>query len=660
MSARQKERARLHLITAQQERKVAAYLMDLAKPIKFNTISETMLSLKLNRHNINTMISLLGIIMQSLVILCHSSVVTGNHINLHQMISSSTISTPQQQQKPVIFAENQSKVAVATNQKSLPISNDPLHLSDRDKNLAPDQAITTTENADLSTGSITEISSATHLEPLQTNHPNDLSTSQNLSLEDMSELDDNSLVAKNRKGKIRRHVGDFHDSRDWWRKLTPGKNVDSESRRAPHSDTGKKDSKGLSHGAGHNELQPPPAKSKPVAKAPKRSVYVEQPLNQNPLLTIRYQLAAIKGHEKILVTRSMRQLEQLDLKLIDSYRFCLKKKAPLFAGMLYRTRDFVTKMAKEAKHERKVLEAMTRQVQGVLRQKMTNKTLVREYRRLMATSTELPVMLRPERLENSSQENKSSTKNDNNPSPLDTEDQLEPPVAEAGLLGKTRSQTGKKVLPPTKTPGSGKVYDDIPFGKGKSSNTRKGKPTKYVVSVNEVNLKKELNKIQALIDRINASCHELDAVADDITYLLKLSSLVDKKGNLFNVKISKLDKYFNQPESDVSANLTPGQKHARRILKSPVKVFLDKYSKFANLEVMPNQINHNSTSDASLITTTTNASVENASNVSINPNNSTSLDMPDMKPIFEPVNLAYADPVDQNIGFDSVVAESEW
>lgn len=457
----------------------------------------------------------------------------------------------------------------------------------------------------------------------------------------------------------------------------------------------------------HNQHhQPPPVKGRGVFVSKKgstnmndahetnpRNVYKEQPINQNAILTLKNQLNAIRSKHKYLMTTSVNQLQQLDNKLIESYKLCFKKKMPLYAGMLYRTRDFVVRMARDVKHESNVLEAMTKQVQSVLRQRMSNKTLVREYNQIVATSTEANIsqqqlhttslesiqiqsdqqsikVVSTNRISSSSSSSGSLTKFKKE-SPFEPSDI--PYHVQDNTISQTfaeTSQTNKKIRPGGKpqSPVASKsssvdlsgVKNNFQGHEIKNLTTKRPK-LKYTVSVNEVNLKKELNKIQALIDRVNGSTYELSAVVDDIVHLFKLTS--DKKSYSFFSKTNKIDKTHNQAhtddsngpqqqQNDITATTTydhqqmASNKKNKKMLKSPIRVFLEKYGKLtmANFE-MPNG-NNNSTM--------TTSDSENSTNA---------LNQPDFKPLFDSRSFNYfessSSSLDADTGFDYISTENE-
>lgn len=393
---------------------------------------------------------------------------------------------------------------------------------------------------------------------------------------------------------------------------------------------------------------------KQSTKAPKSVVYREQPLEQNPLLTIRHQLMAIRDKHRMLMFKSVPQLMQLDQKLVDSYRLCLRRKMPLYAGMLYRTRFYVVRLANEIKQERQVLEAIAKQIQKVLRNKSTNSTLVKAYHRQLAAPTSGVSTLSPlgssratvsdqdsiaqrNFLSSSSDEsiggNESSAtsrraisvqhigkddetgfsqeqlhedkqtaaehrqnlannseriKNQDDKSQSKFKNFLRKPVGNHGLSNEDRQRHEDDVL---------------------TNGAQKTKQRFYTVNINEVNLKKELGKAQALIDRVNASSHELIAVVDDIVYLFKLTSGSSNSGKGLS---------------------TSSKRFKKMMLKSPFQLFFERHAK-------------------AMKSTTPGDGTMSNSLMQLNVNN-----MPEMKPIFDsPSFTVYKDPVDVDLGFDA-------
>lgn len=509
--------------------------------------------------------------------------------------------------------------------------------------------------AESSTGSISELIDDNYLaaadpDAHEVSSPPEVSVTK---VDDFSVAEIGSILAAkahNAAPKSKRQAYSFSEASDWWTKLSSknfnaGKTSKSDTKNSP-AEKPRSPSKGASNAPKKTISQ------NDLASDGTRTVYKEQPLSQNAILTIRNQLKAIRGKHKVLVTRSVRQLQQLDTKLIDSYKLCLKKKMPLYAGMLYRTRDFVVRMAKEVKHEREVLEAMTRQVQNVLRQKMTNRTLVRDYNRIVSTSTEASLLNDTSRVnqvkivttritttrtkkESPSQVEDSTQQVDSTVTEQSTDSTYVPPTT----TGKKNWYGGKQKPSGQHHKGSSNFTTDPPSGTKSKQQTRdrvepakKFKPIKYTVSVNEVNLKKELNKIQALIDRINGSSHELTAVVDDIVHLFKLSNydFTYRKGSSLTGKMSKIDKMYYSQLTEESGG-TAEQKRMRKMLRSPIRVFFEKYGKQPGGHPDSVVLNSNSTSVT---------------------NNSETPNLPEMKPLFDASSTVYTEPTDQELGFD--------
>lgn len=471
---------------------------------------------------------------------------------------------------------------------------------------------------------------------------------QEFKLKELDEEDDlqsvatNNLEAAHDKQTSMKYRRQVVPDADWWTKLSHNSKTSSKS-----------DDKKLATKT--KKTTPKKTSLTPKSKSTTNNVYKEQPLSQNAILTIKNQLAAIRSKHRVLVTRSIYQLYQLDNKLIDSYKLCLKKKMPLYAGMLYRTRDFVIRMGKEVNHERKVLEAMTKQVQSVLKQKMSNRTLVREYNQLVATSTE-----KPERYTESRQTLQISSidqnlkivstklvaervKKDSPAHRTDTKqaDREQSEISQVDLISTTLPSTGSRgVYASEKLVHFSKESSSISFHKsitndlethGESkkvkcqdelSQLKKPKSTRYTVHINEVNLKKELNKAQALINRINGSSYELNSVVDDIVFLYKLNDVANRKGSKSGTKSDKTNPQQIMDSMGSASDL----KRARKMLKSPSRILLEKYGKMSL--------------DEGTITSGPMPGSPNASSY------------PDFKPIFNSSSFALPEMSDQDPGFD--------
>ena len=492
--------------------------------------------------------------------------------------------------------------------------------------------------------------------------PSDSTSSINDNLIDRSEeiSDSNSLApqqaaGKQPKSKGQRQAENKQKAVDWWTKLIRDKKESSKAQSIKRGATEANDSK--------------------------PTIYKEQPLKQNPILTIRNQLAAIRAKHRLLMVKAVPQLQRLDKRLVESYKMCQKRQMHLYAGMLYRTRGFVTRMAKEVKHERQVLESWARQFQRDLRQKIANKTLVKEYNRLVVTEPTIsaseqkklstPVLGEPSRAQKSAKlrvftqtsseqisVSLSRSKKDSSQQDYDDYDGGWESPAEVGRIS-TKSDDNDDSIGATTTVAS-KSTSGEKRARGRSgttsrtsSNQRKGgqkfvrleqdqpsrpsrrpngkRPNKYyTVHINEVNLKKELNKVQALVDRINTSTTELMAVVDDIVYLFKLTTTEPNnhsKKPLLGGKASKLDTELLQQQLQQHSNSTnrmmEQRKQAKRMLKSPIRVFLEKYGA-GKLTMSP---------DLGLTITNPNGTVTNISEINMN-------NLPELKPSFDSASLA--------------------
>lgn len=450
---------------------------------------------------------------------------------------------------------------------------------------------------------------------------------------------------------------------DWWTELI------FKNKRQQVSDTKSRTDK---RGSANNDNEKP------------TSVYKEQPLSQNSILTFKNQLVAIRSKHGVLMTRAVPQLQQLDQKLVDSYKLCLKRRMPLYAGMLYRTRDFVVRMANEVKHERQVLEAMARQIQKVLRQRIANRTLVKDYNRFASSHTDLPSSAELQQLVDSNKRPdslKASINSEQTSLPVRfkddgshfVENQLDSITQHDKLnefdssAAATTSKTSEKYRPrqsstkshPTKLPVDSANIQQQQWKVETDKNdctTKKPKQTKYTVHVNEVILKSELSKTQALVDRINGSFHELMGVVDDIIYLFKLTT-ESKRGLSASGKTNKLERshatnHLSSLDGTTMMEQQQQQQHRQKKIKKmpkpPIRVFLEKQGKLtmSNFDSMYNaSALGNSNNDYP--TTTRNGTTDSNSEI-------TNMDnLPELKPLFDSSSLAaFTEPPDQELGFD--------
>lgn len=655
------------------------------EPFSSSTKLPSLDTMKRSLNGFTSNVILIFILTSQLTVLSHCSHIT-------TMISTIVASTQSSHQSPANLNDNYStdsstfsRPALADNtlelaENSSRSSSNHAHERTNTENVSEVSPTTTIKPAglseyELSTGSISELIDDNYLaadpEVHDVSQPPEISVTK---VEDISVSDINSLLmskAHSVASKSKRQAYSFSEASDWWTKLS-SKNFNTN--KGSKSDTRGLEKPKSPSKVGKGGVQHSTTKTSSYGEpAYKRTVYKEQPLSQNAILTIRNQLAAIRGKHKILVTRSVRQLQQLDTKLIESYKLCLKKKMPLYAGMLYRTRDFVVRMAKDVKHEREVLEAMTRQVQNVLRQKMTNRTLVRDYNRLVSTTTETSPIedfqrIAPVKIITTTKITTSMirTKKDSSLQQIeDSTQQADSTVTEQSMpdstfvpsnLSRSPTATGKKNWYGGRQKPSGQHHKGSPNSTADSSSSIKStkqhnrdkpepgnsakrlKPQiKYTVNVNEVNLKRELNKIQALIDRINGSSYELGAVVDDIVHLFKLtnSDFTYRKGSSLTGKMGKIDKMYYSQAADDSAGGTAEQKRMRKMLRSPIRIFFDKYARAPGGQ--PDTVvlsNRNSTTYEA-----NNSEISTAS-------------LPEMKPLFDASSSIYTEPTDHELGFD--------
>lgn len=506
---------------------------------------------------------------------------------------------------------------------------------------------------------------------------------------------DTSVVIQ-RSPKIRRHASHIQDA-NWWLHISPQKQHSKKTPQTPAEQafigapevnkqqthkTEKSPPRKPTVKTAHKAHEPVAADSstspkvgkktkaseyEPLAKGP---VYKYQPANQNAIVTIRYQLKSIRERHKLLVTRSVRQLHTLDLKLIDAYKSLLKRKQPLYAGMLYRTREFLNRMARDVKHERNVLEAMASRVHSVLRQRMTNRTLVKEYNQIVAkerdaSSSPLKNILVPIKLSDDlPQANKTSrgqstttpsapTTYDESPNIMkEVEDLLEPitldplsllfSTTKGPRVNKRRNAATSKALQPNSTDASS------------TTTKRPYKPViRFVSKINEIALKNELTKSQDLIVRIDRSSRELSDTVDDIMYLFKITTL-DRKtpfGNKYlkqHQQTQLIQQELNNVQEIMLNSNDPKRALHKKNLKSPIRNFIEKYGKLtmANLDAAIRSsanltANSPTASYSPEATSTTTAFAEPPTP-----------SLPDIKPIFDPSALAYVEPVDVDTGFD--------
>lgn len=482
----------------------------------------------------------------------------------------------------------------------------------------------------------------------RTNSPT-TTTSKHLIQEEISTLSSSSSSSNTHKqsstptptGKTRRQVGDNKTKMaDWWNELLKKNNVKR---------------------SGSTKGRPGGLESI-LRRSSKPSIYKEQPLSQNPILTFRNQLIAIRDKHRLLMNKAVPQLQQLDQRLIDSYRLCMKRKMPLYGGMLYRTRDFVVRMANEVKHQRQVLEAMAKQIQKRLRDGIANKTLIKEYNQAVQTA-ESEGELKLQQLVSVPIDEMDSKRQLDNLKVITVSPAFDVQAGnDADGLAKTtaeptseRSAKDKKGnILQTKSTHEQQREED-----GDDCSTKhetKPRQATYTVNINEVNLKKELAKTQALVNRINGSYYELNGVIDDILYLFKLTS---EPKRTFGKTHNKHDmthgnSYFSSSwmssSSPSDPMMTPAeqQRKLRKMLKSPLRIYLERYGKLTmgNFENMYIPANLTDNKNMKLVNGT-------ATSEMIMSNNLDNMNVTELKPLFDAASLSGSlELSDQDLGFE--------
>ena len=98
-----------------------------------------------------------------------------------------------------------------------------------------------------------------------------------------------------------------------------------------------------------------------------------------------------------------------------------------------------------------------------------------------------------------------------------------------------------------------------------------------------MNLRKQLARAQALVDRINGSYYELMSVIDDITYLFKLGATAPKarpgKFRFEQHPVGQMLMAAGPDSNELATSMVQAerQRRLRKMFKSPIAVFLDKY-----------------------------------------------------------------------------------
>lgn len=321
-------------------------------------------------------------------------------------------------------------------------------------------------------------------------------------------------------GKLKRHKDS--NNKDWWKKV-PTKSP-AYWREYEQGERAKKRSRA-------DKLQP---KSIILTRP---TVYIQQPNDQNAIFKARNQLIAIREQHRQLTTKAVDQLVKLDEKLVEGYRTCLKRDMPLYAGMLYRTRDFVTKLGRDVKQHRLILEAWAEKAQNIIKQSARNNTLVREYNGLIEKNslyrqvpTEKP-KLHTDKYQVMKNGNVETELLYRNYQQLDsTSDYIANKNKFVGqnLMGKRLDNYVKKY----------KDEIDVEW-------VYKAPKLRYTTSLNEVHLSRDLQKSQELIDRIEKAHREISNIVDDILFLSKFEGAFSerKKNSLLGGRIGVLNSF---------------------------------------------------------------------------------------------------------------------
>lgn len=298
------------------------------------------------------------------------------------------------------------------------------------------------------------------------------------------------------------------NSDDWWHQIKLDDRSDVKQKEANKPKKQQKNpSQGIS-GRNRNRKYKPP-------------VYVEQPLSQNVIMTSRNQLIAIREQHRLLTTKAVDRLVSLDDKLVEGYRTCFKRDMPFHAGLLYRARDYVIKLGRDVKQQRLNLEGWTKRTQKVLKQSVRNSTLVKEYNNL----------LRKQALLSSKQSNQSYES-------YKLSDRSGWMIPNLNLQSAefTQNQIDQTELEPAyKYPKNQKIKNrkrlmNLLVNRDKQAMKSFDVDTEwvyrepklmYTVNINEVNLRKDLQKSQELIDQIDKAYYEIGEIVDDILMLMK-------------------------------------------------------------------------------------------------------------------------------------------
>lgn len=277
----------------------------------------------------------------------------------------------------------------------------------------------------------------------------------------------------------------------------------------------------------------------------------------------------VKQKQNTITNVSMQQLKTLDAKLISTYRQCQKRRLFFFGGMLYRSRDFVVRLYKDAKLERKTLETMAKQVETNRKKLMTDNDI---HLAPLAMDANAKVFIdnddsnRQETTNNNiiiSGDNKSDSivsdnksKNKRHTSPGVTIKQ------ESHVYSRTSISTVaivKNVNPSEKLSSASIVAP-------KEALKSRAKP-RNVYIVADPKLRRQLEHAQSLIDRIQNSSTELTSIVDDMIFVFRLDGY--EKNATKNKGASS-----NQT---TSGSNNKNKRNKSTTYKSPIKAFMERY-----------------------------------------------------------------------------------
>lgn len=273
--------------------------------------------------------------------------------------------------------------------------------------------------------------------------------------------------------------------------------------------------------------------------------------SNSPSLIYRYknQINLMKTHKKALATKSVKELENLDKRLLDSTKLTKQKQLPWLSGLLYSSRNYVLRMGREIKAQKTSLDRLIKESESFVQENLKNSTLAKEYRKY---SSEEPTTQAPTTIQTL---------------PTTTIRSYQE-VKGAGIKGKwnnygekgTKSAKGKRDAPneDVKLKNLKAKFDS----KSKLLNLKKKNVTMIAIDSREIDLRKELIRSDALQRRIERSSKEILKVTEDIAhaYNLNLNSASSSSGDKLSIDITNGEFNDNNSKSNMNHNK----------LKSPV------------------------------------------------------------------------------------------